>query len=158
MFLVDITEVATHDPDDPIVLFAKGLAPPHAARDWWYAHQAAMDKITDPSTLDGFEEMQRDFLARLPLDVRLAGLKPEDVLPRFKPEDRLSGLKPEDVLPRFKPAEIAHALKPEDRLLDLTPAQAVLALPLELLRALPESYIATLPDDVQRTVRDRLTR
>ncbi|MFO0610609.1 MAG: hypothetical protein U0324_46030 [Polyangiales bacterium] len=129
-YLVDITEVTRHDVDDPIVVFTKNPTLPRKACNWWYAH-VAMDKIVDISTLDGFEEMQREFLSRLPVEERLAGLKPED---------RLAGL------------------KPEDRLRDLTPAQAVLALPLELLRALPESYLATLPDDVQRTVRERLSR
>ena len=47
-------------------------------------------------------------------------------------------------------------LKPEERLVGLPAAQAVLALPLELLRVLPESYLATLPNDVQVTVRARL--
>ena len=117
-----------------------------------------------------------ELLASIPVELRLSGLKPEERLSGLKPEERLSGLKPEDVLTRFKPEErlvglkpeerlvgltpatIAHALKPEDRLVDLTPAQAVLALPDALLRGLSAEYIATLPDDVQRTVRERLAR
>ena len=43
----------------------------------------------------GFEDA---FLACLPIDKRLKGLKPEDILARFKPEERIAGLKPEDIL------------------------------------------------------------
>jgi hypothetical protein len=100
-------------------------------------------------------------------DVRLQGLAPDDVVTRFKPDDilarfapeqRLAGLAPEQRLAGLAPATIAHALPPEDRLLDLTPAQAVLALPDALLRGLSADFIATLPDDIQCTVRERLAR
>jgi hypothetical protein len=46
------------------------------------------------------------FLQHLDPELRLKGLKPEDVLQRFKPEERLVGLKPEEVLSKFKPEEI----------------------------------------------------
>ena len=81
-----------------------------------------MDKIVDIRTLDGFEEMQHEFLARL------------------VPEETLAGL------------------TPEERLAMLSPEQVALAIPIEVLREFPDGYIATLPDDVQRTVRARLGR
>jgi hypothetical protein len=43
----------------------------------------------------GFEDA---FLACLPIDKRLKGLKPEDIFARFKPEERIAGLKLEDIL------------------------------------------------------------
>ena len=43
----------------------------------------------------GFEDA---FLACLPIDKRLKGLKPEDIFARFKPEERMAGLKLEDIL------------------------------------------------------------
>ena len=43
----------------------------------------------------GFEDA---FLACLPIDKRLKGLKPEDIFAKFKPEERMAGLKPEDIL------------------------------------------------------------
>ena len=90
-----------------------------------------------------------ELLASIPVEFRLQGLKPEEVLPRFKPEERLVGLKPEERL---------VGLKPEERLVGLSPAQAVLALPDDALRGLSDAYVATLPDDVQRTIRERLAR
>ena len=59
----------------------------------------------------GFEDA---FLACLPIDKRLKGLKPEDILARFKPEERMAGLKPEDIFARFKPEERIAGLKLED--------------------------------------------
>ena len=90
--------------------------------------------------LDGWDDWMSQYIASVP---------PEKLLARFKPEDRLAGLKPEDRL---------AGLKPEDRLAGLDAAQAVLALPVEVLRALPESFLTTLPDDVQASVRTRLMR
>ena len=59
----------------------------------------------------GFEDA---FLACLPIDKRLKGLKPEDILARFKPEERMVGLKPEDIFARFKPEDILGSLSDED--------------------------------------------
>jgi len=49
-------------------------------------------------------------------------------------------------------------VKPEERPADLAPEQAVLALPDAVLRGLSAEYLATLPADVQATVRARLAR
>jgi hypothetical protein len=95
------------------------------------------------------EATWRELMAKLPASVRLAGLSAAERLEGLKPEERLVGLKPEERL---------VGLKPEERLVDLDVAHAVLALPVDLLRGLSESYIATLPDDVQATVRARLAR
>jgi hypothetical protein len=68
----------------------------------------------------GFEDA---FLACLPIDKRLKGLKPEDIFARFtpedifarfKPEERMAGLKPEDIFARFKPEDILGSLSDED--------------------------------------------
>ncbi len=45
---------------------------------------------------------------------------------------------------------------PAERLSGLAPEQMVSALPVQLLRALSDEYIASLPDEVQREVRARL--
>ena len=50
----------------------------------------------------GFEDA---FLACLPIDKRLKGLKPEDIFARFKPEE---------IFARFKPEERIAGLKLED--------------------------------------------
>ncbi len=59
----------------------------------------------------GFEDA---ILACLPLEKRLEGLDPEDVLSRFKPEDVLSRFKPEERLVGLKPEDILESLSSED--------------------------------------------
>ena len=63
-----------------------------------------------------------------------------------------------EIFTLFTPEERLAGLPPEARLAGLPAAQAVLALPDEILRVLPASYIATLPEDVQAVVRARLAR
>ncbi len=70
-------------------------------------------KLTPEQVIDLGKEVGNIWLARLTLRERLAGLKPEEVLPHFKPVDRLAGLKPEEVLPHFKPVDRLAGLEPE---------------------------------------------
>ena len=61
----------------------------------------------------------------------------------------------EQHLQSFTPEQRLKGLAPEQRLQDLTEAEQVLALPVHLLRILPDDYIATLPADVQAKVHAR---
>ncbi len=49
-------------------------------------------------------------LSLLPVEQRLAGLTPHEVLSRFKPEERVRGLTPQDVLSQFNPEDIERYL------------------------------------------------
>jgi hypothetical protein len=64
----------------------------------------------------GFEDA---FLACLPIDKRLKGLKPEDIFARFKPEDIFARFKPEERIAGLKPEERIAGLKPEERIAGL---------------------------------------
>ena len=61
----------------------------------------------------------------------------------------------EQYLGDLTPMQRLKGLAPEERLKDLTEAEQVLALPVHLLRLLPDDYIATLPADVQAKVHAR---
>jgi hypothetical protein len=91
-------------------------------------------------TDEAWNDWFKSYLASVPIEWRLEGISPEELLTHLKPEERLSGLKPE---------EIARALSPD---------HAVLVLPEEALRALADDYVATLPVDVQAAVRARRGR
>jgi hypothetical protein len=52
--------------------------------------------------------------------------------------------------------ERLEGLAPEQRLAGLAPEQVILALPLEVLRVLPEDYLRSLPIEIQEQVRKRL--
>jgi hypothetical protein len=57
-----------------------------------------------------------EFVQHLPAELRLHGLKPEEVLKNFKAEERLQGLKAEERLQGLKAEERLQGLKAEERL------------------------------------------
>jgi hypothetical protein len=119
---------------------------------------ALVSSTTRQALLDLLTSLPRDFFAELPLDLRLAGLKPEERLAGLKPEERLVGLKPEERLVGLKPEERLVGLKPEERLVGMSVEDRLLSLPDDALRALPAEYLATLPLDAQEKIRARLVR
>ena len=159
LVVVDLSVVAEHEDDDVLRWFAGQRVRTLATRRWVGQHHNRKDDAMSTQAtpdLEGYEEFAKEYLSQFSLEERLAGLKPEDIAHALKPEDVVRAFKPEDIAHALKPEDLAHALKPEDRLVDLAPAQVVLALPLEVLRALSPAYLATLPEDVQATVRARL--
>jgi hypothetical protein len=70
----------------------------------------------------------------------------------------VTGLPPEQVLAAFKPEQRLAGLPPEQRLAGLPPDQAVLALPDEILRALSDEFLSTLPAATRAVIRGRIGR
>jgi hypothetical protein len=97
--------------------------------------------------LPGYEELFQKLVEAMPPEKRLAGLAPEQRLAGLAPEQRLAGLTPEQVLGTFAP---------EQRLAGLPPETLVPALPIEVLRVLPDEYLRSLPGDVQEQIQKRL--
>jgi hypothetical protein len=62
------------------------------------------------------------------------------------------------LLDSLTPEERLRGLPPEERLRDLDDEQAVLALPVSVLRHLSEDYLRSLSPAVQQTIRERLDR
>ena len=130
--VVVIDEVTEAERDEYLRLFSHKPALPGEATRWLqqWLRETKM-KQPDIEELPGFEELFAKSIAKaiqkMPLEERLEGLAPEQVLGAF--EQRLAGLAPE---------------------------QVVLALPLELLRALPEEYLRSLPAEIQEHVQKRL--
>jgi hypothetical protein len=126
--VVVIDEVTEAERDEYLRLFSHKPALQGEATRWLqqWMRETKM-KQPDIEELPGFEELFQKTIEAMPLEKRLAGLAPEQVLGAF--EQRLAGLAPE---------------------------QVVLALPLELLRALPEEYLRSLPAEIQEQVRKRL--
>jgi hypothetical protein len=62
------------------------------------------------------------------------------------------------IVTSLPPEQVLSAFKPEQRLAGLPPDQAVLALPDELLRALSDEYLSTLPATIRAVIRDRIGR
>jgi hypothetical protein len=90
--------------------------------------------------MEGYDELMKKLLATLSPEQRLAGLDPEQRLAGLDPEQRLAGL------------------DPEQRLAGLDRDHQALALPLEVLRLLPDEYLRSLSPEVHAEIRRRLTR
>ena len=123
---------------------------------WCAAHLFGPARENPMSQLEGYDELVKKMLASLTPEQRLAGLSArervaglpaEEILERYSPEQRLAGLPAEEILERYSP---------EQRLAGLRPEEQILALSDELLRQLPESLIASLPEGIRDRIRARL--
>ncbi len=124
--------------------------------------------------MEGYDELMQEMLATLSPEQRLAGLAPEQRLAGLAPEQRRAGLPPEQWLAGLAPEQRLAGLAPEQRLAGLAPEQRLaglapeqwlagadrdhqaLALPVEVLRLLPDTYFRSLSPDVQVEIRRRL--
>ena len=88
--------------------------------------------------MEGYEELMDRLLDTLPTGRVLSHYAPEQVLSHYAPEQRLAGL------------------PPEQRLAGLDRDHQALALPVEVLRMLPEQYLRSLSPDVEAEIRRRL--
>ncbi len=86
----------------------------------------------------------------------------EDWLARYlqslSPAERVAGLSPEERVAGLVPEERVAGLAPEERIAGLSRDELILALPDDLLRAQPESVIASLSPEAQARVRARIAR
>src|SRR5690349_2458801 len=141
--IVVIDEVTEAERDEYLRLFSHRPAMPGEATRWLrqWMRETKM-KQPDIEELPEFEELFKKTIektiAAMPLEERLAGLTPEQVLGAFAPEQRLAGL------------------ATEQRLAGLATEQLIVALPVEVLRVLPEEYLRSLPTEVQEQVQKRL--
>ena len=167
LVVVDLHVVAELEDDDLLRGFAGRLQRTLEARRWMRQHWSGTgDSMSTNATPDlyGYDEFIEQYLRDLtPMqrlkglapEERLQGLAPEERLQGLAPEERLKGLAPEERLKGLAPEQRLQGLAPEQRLQDLTEVEQVLALPINLLRLLPDDYIATLPAEVQAKVQTR---
>jgi len=137
--LVVVDEVCEAERDEYLRLFSHHPWLTGATAEWMkqWLREAKM-KGTNVEELPGYEEWFQQLVEAMPIEKRLAGLAPEQVLNLFAPE------------------QVLDLFAPEERLAGLAPEQVVVGLPLEVLRVLPDDYIRTLAPDVQQKIRRRL--
>jgi hypothetical protein len=131
LYVVELDVAGPAEGDDVLHSFGQGtLRSPEAVWFWMelIASEAATMTLQD---MEGYEELVGKLLDALPA---------EQVLSHYDPEQRLAGL------------------PPEQRLAGLDRDHQALALPIEVLRLLPDEYLHSLSSEVQAEVRRRLTR
>jgi len=150
LVVVELDVVSESERDDYLRVFSRHPIETEEVVDWLREHtDIPEDAVLSPEEVAKNEPMLTKLAQSLPLRIRLDGLKPAERLAGLAPADRLAGLAPADRL---------AGLAPADRLAGLPPEHTVLALPDSMLARLPESFLTTLPADVQDAIRARLTR
>jgi hypothetical protein len=147
LYVVEIDAVAEAEGDAVLHSLGSGKLVTPEARWFWMELVGTQEAGMSMQDLEGYDELMARLLEKLPAAQRLAGLAPEERLAGLPPEERLAGLAPEERL---------AGLPPEERLAGLDRDHQALALPDEVLRLLPETYIASLSAEVQAEIRRRI--
>ena len=139
MYVAEIDVVAAQPDEDLLGLYAhNAVRTPRAIKFW--GELAGSEAKMEARDLEGYEEAIQKILSALPPELRLAGIPPAH---------RLAGV---------PPARGRSPDAPEQRLAGRTPEQAVLAMPVDVLRGLSADFLATLPEATRAEIAKRLGR
>ncbi len=158
LHVVEIRRVAEAEGDDLLQSLGSGELETPAARRFWMELVGSKEAGMSVQDLEGYDELMDKLLAKLPAQQVLSHYTAEDRVAGLPPEDRLAGLPPEARVAGLPPEARLAGLPAEDRLAGLDRDHQALALPIEVLRLLPEPYVASLSADVQVEIRRRLQR
>jgi hypothetical protein len=149
VYVVELDRVADEEQDGVLGLFGHNIVHTRESRQFWAEMVGTKEARMEAENLEGYDEIIARFLDELPPEKRLAGLSADQVV-AFIPHDKLVASLPAE--------ERLAGLAPEQRLAGMAPEQVILGLPDDALRSLSESYLATLPDSVRKTIRQRIGR
>jgi hypothetical protein len=147
LYVVELDVAGPAEGDDLLESFGHGAARTLEARWFWMELVGSKGVSMNIEDMEGYPELLQRFLDAVPVELRVAGVPAEQRLAGLPPEQRLAGL----------PAEQRLAgLPPEQRLAGLDRDHQALALPVEVLRLLPEAYFRSLSLEVVAKLRRRL--
>jgi hypothetical protein len=149
LYVVELGEVAETEADHVLGSLGDGRFDSREACRFWMEIVGSQEAGMSMQDLEGYDELMEKLLAKLPA---------EEVLSHYPPEERLAGLAPEERLAGLAPEERLAGIAPEQRLAGLDHDHQALALPIDVLRVLPESYLGSLSPDVQEEIRKRIRR
>ncbi len=129
LYVVEIDVVGPAEGDPVLHSLGNGKIVAPEVRRFWMEMLGSKEAGMSMQDLEGYDELMGKLIEALPPEQRLAGLPPEQRLAGLPPEQWLAG---------------------QDR------DHQALALPLEVLRLLPDSYIRSLSPEVQDELRRRI--
>jgi hypothetical protein len=147
LYVIEIDVAAPAEGDDLLHSLGNGKLLTPEARWFWMELVGTKEAGMSMQDMEGYDELMAKLLDTLP---------PELVLSHYPAEQRLAGLPPEQRLAGLPPEQRLAGLSPEQRLAGLDRDHQALALPVEVLRLLPEAYLRSLSPEVQSEVRRRL--
>ncbi|MEZ4300767.1 MAG: hypothetical protein R3B70_37880 [Polyangiaceae bacterium] len=156
LYVVEIDVVAPAEGDDLLYFLGSGKTLSPEARLFWMELVGSKEAAMSMQDMEGYKELMEKLLDTLPAEQVLSHYAPEQVLSHYAPEQRLAGLPPEQRLAGLPPEERLAGLPPEQRLAGLDRDHQALALPVEVLRMLPEEYLRSLSPEVEAEIRRRL--
>ncbi len=131
LHVVELNAVAEAEGDDLLHSLGSGEFLTAETRWFWMELVGSKEAGMSVQEMEGYDELMGKLLEKLPAELRLAGLPAREVLSHYAPEERLA---------------------------DLDRDHQALALPIEVLRLLPEQYLGSLSAEVQAEIRQRLQR
>ncbi|MEZ4296281.1 MAG: hypothetical protein R3B70_15020 [Polyangiaceae bacterium] len=129
LYVVEIDVVGPAEGDDLLYFLGSGKMLSLEARQFWMELVGSKEAAMSVQDMEGYKELMDKLLDALPTEQVLSHYAPEQVLSHYAPEQRLAGL---------------------DR------DHQALALPIEVLRLLPEEYLRSLSPAVEAEIRRRL--
>jgi hypothetical protein len=129
LYVVEIDVVGPAEGDDLLYFLGSGKALSPEARRFWMELVGSKEAAMSMQDMEGYKELMDKLLDTLPAEQVLSHYAPEQVLSHYAPEQRLAGV---------------------DR------DHQALALPVEVLRLLPEQYLRSLSPEVEAEIRRRL--
>ena len=147
LYVVELDVAGPAEGDDLLHSFGHGTLRSPEARWFWLELVGSKEAAMNMQDLEGYNELMDKMLDTLPA---------EQVLSHYAPEQRLAGLPPEERLAGLPPEQRLAGLAPEERLAGLDRDHQALALPVEVLRLLPEEYLRSLSPEVEAEIRRRL--
>jgi hypothetical protein len=156
LYVVELDVAGPAEGDELLHSFGHGTLRSPEARWFWLELVGSKEAAMTMQDLEGYQELMAQVLDTLPAEQRLAGLTPEQRLAGLTPEQRLAGLASEQRLAGLTPEQRLAGLASEQRLAGLDRDHQALALPVEVLRLLPETYLRSLSSEVETEIRRRL--
>ncbi|MFO0760937.1 MAG: hypothetical protein U0359_30955 [Byssovorax sp.] len=138
LYVVEIDVVAPAEGDDLLYSLGHGDRVTPETAQFWMELIGSKESGMNVQDMEGYQELVRKLMDIATPEERLAGLAPEERLAGLAPEERLAGL------------------APEERLAGLDRDHQALALPVEVLRVLPEDYLRSLSPAIQAEIRRRI--
>jgi len=129
LYVVELDVAGPAEDDDLLHSFGHGTFRSSEARWFWMELVGSKEAAMNLQDMEGYKELMDQMLDTLPAEQVLSHYAPEQVLSHYAPEQRLAGL---------------------DR------DHQALALPVEVLQLLPETYLRSLSPQVEVEIRRRL--
>jgi hypothetical protein len=129
LYVVELDIAGPAEGDDLLHSFGHGTLRSPEARRFWMELVGSKEAAMSMQDMEGYKDLMDKMLDTLPAEQVLSHYTPEQVLSHYTPEQRLAGL---------------------DR------DHQALALPVEVLRLLPEEYLRSLSPEVAVEIRRRL--